>query len=223
MFPAIGSDPPTAAAVPAVPEPSVTHRPLATFIDATQGAVQEVLDVTKPEICFTAIARLSGHLAAMWRAVYPYQNGLATDGHLRTACLRRARTVAWTLRLVECHLSGESSAVGRPVQGLAVMLAEHLGNYRSAEQALVTRIEDQLPAGSRDRLALRYRRALTRAPTRPHPRCPRTGPLRYAAFWLYGRWDRVLDTMDSRPGVGPGFPALGSPQHPAPDAGRRPG
>src|SRR5690349_15227648 len=66
------------------------------------------------------------------------------------------------------------------------------------------------------RLAEKYQRSLTYAATRPHPRCPRTGPLRHVAFWLHGRWDRLLDTMDSRPGVGDGFPV------PAPDGGPTP-
>jgi hypothetical protein len=42
------------------------------------------------------------------------------------------------------------------------------------------------------------------------------------AFWLHGRWDRLLDTMDSRPGVGDGFPvplANGGPG-PAADQGQ---
>ena len=185
MFPAIGSDPPAAAAgSKAGSEPAVTDRPLATFIDATQGAVQEVLDVTDPMMCFTAIARLSGHLAAMCRTVYPYPKGrLDADGQLRDACLRRARATAWALRLLECQLSGEAATVGLPVTAVSATLAEHLRSYRSAEQALVTWLEDQLPAEGRDKLALKYGRALTRAPTRPHPRCPRTGPLACVAFW----------------------------------------
>jgi hypothetical protein len=221
MFPAIGTDP--AAAALASEEPRATGRPLAAFVDATQGSVQEVLDVTEPEMCFTAIARLSGHLAAMWRAVYPSPGGrLGADRQLRAACLRRARTVGWTLRLLECQLSGEASSVGLPVTAVSATLAEHLGSYRSAEQALITWLEDQLPAEGRDKLALGYGRALSHAPTRPHPRCPRTGPLRCVAFWLFGRWDRVLDTMDSRPGVGRGFPALASRQGSTPGTGGHP-
>lgn len=174
-------------------------------------------------MCYMVIARLSGHLAAMWRAIYPHASSrLGADGQLRAACLSRARTVGWTLRLLECHLSGESSAVGRPVQDVPAMLAEHLRSYQSAERALVTWLEDQLPAEGRNRLALGYERALTRAPTRPHPRCPRTGPLYGAAFWLYGRWDRLLDTMDARPGVGRGFSVLTSHQDTMSDPARRP-
>ena len=48
-------------------------RPLATFIGVTHGAVHEVLEV--PERGYRAMARLSGHLAAMWRTVYPRAAG----------------------------------------------------------------------------------------------------------------------------------------------------
>ena len=220
MFPAIDVDPASAALAEA--EPRAASRPLAALIDATQGAVQEALDVTDPEVCFTAIARLSGHLAAMWRTVYPGPGGRpGADRQLRAACLRRARTVGWALRLLECQLSGEASAVSMPVTAVAATLAEHLVSYRSAERALVSWIEDQLPAEDCDRLALHYGRALTRAPTRPHPRCPRTGPARCVAFWLFGRWDRLLDVMDSRPGVGRDFLVLTGHQDGAPE--RRPG
>jgi hypothetical protein len=182
-------------------------RPLAAFIDATQGAVGEVRDVDEPDSGYRAVARLSGHLAAMWRAVYPRAHDqLDANGHLRAACLSRAREVEWTLRLFQCQLSGDVSATGHSATAVLALLAQRLDSYRSAERALVTWLEDRLAADAREKLARKYHRALSRAPTRPHPRCPRTGPLCYAAFWLHGRWDQVLDTMDSRPGVGYGFP-----------------
>jgi hypothetical protein len=186
---------------------STADRPLAAGIGATQGAVGEVQDVDEPEVGYQAIARLSGHLATMWRTIYPHADGhVGTDGQLRAVCLDRAREVEWALRLLECQLSGCVSVAGRPAAAVLVVLAQRLDSYRSAERVLVSWLEDQLAAEGRERLAGRYRRALTHAPTRPHPRCPRTGPLRHVAFWLHGRWDRLLDTMDSRPGVGDGFP-----------------
>jgi len=193
---------------------STAGRPLAAGIGATQGAVGEVQDVDEPEVGYRAIARLSGHLAAMWRTVYPHADGhVGTDDQLRAVCLDRAREVEWALRLFQCQMSGCVSAVGRPPAAVLLTLAQRLDSYRSAEGVLVTWLEDQLPAEGRERLAEKYRRALTHAPTRPHPRCPRTGPLRHVAFWLHSRWDRLLDTMDSRPDVGAGFPV------PAPNGG----
>jgi hypothetical protein len=197
---------------------SPADRPLAAGIGATQGAVGEVQDVDEPMVGYQAIARLSGHLAAMWRTVYPHADGhVGTDGQLRTVCLDRARELEWALRLVECQLSGCASVAGRSPAAALVMLAQRLDSYWSAERVLVAWLEDQLATEGRERLAGKYRRSLTYAPTRPHPRCPRTGPLRHAAFWLHGRWDRLLDTMDSRPGVGDGFPV------PAPNGGHAPG
>ena len=198
---------------------STAGRPLAAFIDAAQGSVRQVRDVDEPQTCYRAIARLSGHLAAMWRTVYPHADGhVGTDGQLRAVCLDRAREVEWALRLLECQLSGCVSAAGRPAAAALVVLAQRLDSYWSAERVLVTWLEDQLAAEGRERLAGRYQRALTHAPTRPHPRCPRTGPLRHVAFWLHGRWDRLLDTMDSRPGVGDGFPVPSYNGGPAPAA-----
>ena len=196
---------------------STADRPLAAFIDATQGAVPTVQDVGEPDTGYRAIARLSGHLATMWCTVYPHADGhVGTDGQLRAVCLSRAREVEWALRLLQCQLSGEVSTAGRAPSAVLITLAQRLDSYRSAERVLVTWLEDQLGSESRERLASKYRRALTHAPTRPHPRCPRTGPLRHVAFWLHGRWDRLLDTMDSRPGVGAGFPV------PSPDGGPAP-
>jgi len=196
---------------------STAGRPLAAFIDATQGAVPTVQDVDEPDTGYRAIARLSGHLAAMWRTVYPQAaSRVGADGRLRAACLSHGREVEWTLRLLQCQLSGEVSTVGRSATSVLTLLAQRLDSYRSAERVLVTWLEDQLGSESREKLAGKYRRALTHAPTRPHPRCPRTGPLRHVAFWLHGRWDRLLDTMDSRPGVGAGFPV------PSPDGGPAP-
>ena len=198
---------------------SPPERPLAAGIGATQGAVGEVQDLDEPEVGYQAIARLSGHLATMWRTVYPHADGhVGPDGQLRAVCLDRAREVEWALRLLECQLSGCVSVAARPPAAALVVLAQRLDRYWSAERVLVTWLEDQLAAEGRDRLAGRYRRALTHAPTRPHPRCPRTGPLRHVAFWLHGRWDRLLDTMDSRPGVGDGFPVPPGAAGPVPAA-----
>ena len=181
-------------------------RPLAACIGATQGAVRTVQDAHEPMAGYKAIARLSGHLAAMCRTVYPLAGGQpGADGQLRAACLRRARDVEWILRLLQCHLSGEASVVGRSAAADLTLLAQCLGDYWSAERTLVTWLEAQLAAEAREELARKYRHALTRAPTRPHPRSLRSGRLGGVAFWLHGRWDRFLDTVDSRPGVGRDF------------------
>ena len=158
---------------------STAGRPLAAGIGATQGAVGEVQDVDEPEVGYRAIARLSGHLAAMWRTVYPHADGhVGTDGQLRAVCLNRAREVEWALRLFQCQMSGCVSAVGRPPAAVLVMLAQRLDSYRSAERVLVTWLEDQLPAEGRERLA---GEVPALAHPRAHPAAPAVPPHRAAA------------------------------------------
>jgi hypothetical protein len=53
--------------------------PLSAFVDGIRDAVQRVPDVAEPEAGYQAIARLSGHLAAMWRTVYPSAAGQLPD------------------------------------------------------------------------------------------------------------------------------------------------
>ncbi len=160
------------------------HRPLAAAIEVTRAAVDDVLDGPDALTRYQGIARLSGHLAAMGRTVYPGAGHWPGFGvELKVACLSQAREVLWTMRGLECHLSGCTSAAGRPARGVA--LARQLDGYWPPEQALAGWVEGQLDAAGRDRLAGAYWRALGQAPTRPHPRCPRSGPLRGALFWWH--------------------------------------
>ena len=201
---------------------TATGRPLSAFIDTVRDAVKELPGIAEPETGYRVIARLSGHLAAMWRTVYPSAAG---ERQLRAECLGRARAVEWALRRLECRLAGDVSAAGLPVAAVSAALAQHLDGYWPAERALVARVEDRSAAEGMHTLARDYRRALAHGPTRPHPRCPRSGPLGPAAFWLHRHWDRVLDTMDSRAGVGQDFLAFlaGPPSgHPGPRAAEGP-
>lgn len=193
-------------------EPEQTmERPLAAAIEVTQDAVHEVLDHPDGDrlVRHKGIARLSGHLAVMGRTVYPragHWPGIGVE--LKVECLSRAREMLWTMRALECHLSGCTSAAGRPGGPVSAALGRQLGGYWAVERELVDWVEGQLDAAGRDRLAGAYWRALRGAPTRPHPRCPRSGPVRDMLFWWHGRWDRVLDGLDSRAGVGRDFAAV---------------
>jgi hypothetical protein len=188
---------------------SATRRPLSECIDTIRDAVRQVSEVVEPEPGYQLIARLSGHLAAMRRSVYPSAAGQAgRERRLRAECLSRARAVEWTLRLLECRLSGDAATARVSAPEVSAVLAWHLDGYWPAELALVAAVEDRSAVEDSEKLARHYQRALTRGPTRPHPRCPRSGTRGLVALWLHGRWDRVLDTMDSRPGVGNGFLAL---------------
>jgi hypothetical protein len=149
-----------------------------------------------------AVVRLSGHLAAMQRTVYPVaRRRLGGDLSLLQECRAHARETGWALRLLHCHLAGDGAAAGRKPEHVHGWLEQCLAGYRPAERALVARMEDRLTAGEREQLALGYRAALDRAPTRPHPRGPHTGWPGRLAFRLHAFWDGVLDGIDSRPGA----------------------
>jgi hypothetical protein len=186
-----------------------TRRPLSALIDTIRDAVRQVPEFVEPETGYQMIARLSGHLAAMRRSVYPNAAGQpGRERRLRAECLSRARAVEWTLRLLECRLSGDLATAKVPVPEVSAVLAQHLDGYWPVELALVASVEDRSAVEDMERLARHYQRALTYGPTRPHPRCPRSGTRGVLALWLHGRWDRVLDTMDSRAGVGNDFLTL---------------
>lgn len=95
---------------------------------------------------------------------------------------------------------------------MQALLAQRLGSYRAAERTLLARLADRIPHAEHARLARQYRALLAAAPTRPHPRSPRAGPAGPLAFRLQGFWDRVLDTMDSRPGRMPAATARSVPR-----------
>ena len=149
---------------------------------------------------FQAIAQLSGHLAATRRAVFPVATTHpGTGAWLVAACRPQAAQAERALRCYGCLLSGQSRAVRLPPGSVWAQLEERLAGYRAAEHALLTRLDTRLTAAEHGQLAAAYRAVFLAAPTRPHPRCPHTGPLAGPAFRLLALRDRVLDTIDSRP------------------------
>ena len=112
------------------------------------------------------------------------------------------RKPAWALRVLQSHLTGDGGLAARQPGTVQLWLEECLDEYRSAEQALIAWMQERLTTLECEHLALGYRAALRRAPTRPHPRGPRSGWPGRMAFRLHAVWDGVLDGVDSRPGVG---------------------
>jgi hypothetical protein len=171
---------------------------IAATYDVTTGSLGE----GAPAWGYRAVARLSGHLAAVQRAVYPVaRRRLGDNLHLLEDCRALARKTQWALRLLECRLAGEVTAAGHEAGTVHAWLGQCLDAYRSAERVMVAGVEERLTTRECEQLALAYRAALARAPTRPHPRGPRAGWPGRIAFRLHASWDRVLDAVDSRPGV----------------------
>jgi hypothetical protein len=81
-----------------------------------------------------AVVRLSGHLAAMQRTVYPVaRRRLGEDLNLLWECRAHARETRWALRLVHCHLAGDGAAGGRKAENVHGWLEHCLAGYRPAE------------------------------------------------------------------------------------------
>jgi hypothetical protein len=181
---------------------STRNDPIAVLIKATYVAATEAVSGNARAGDYQALARLSGHLAAMQRAVYPVaRRRLGENQQLLKECRAEARQAEWALRLLECHLAGDASATSRELETVHGWLGQRLDAYRSAERVLVAQVEERLTAPEREHLAHSYRAALAHAPSRPHPRGPHAGWAGRLAFWLHACWDAVLDTMDSRPRV----------------------
>ena len=182
-------------------------RRLLLAVEATHGAVTDQLAIVTQESGYRAIARLSGHLAAMRRGVYtPLRRHRDCTRDLVGTCCTEGRRLEWALRLLQCQLSGDMFAMRLGTEVVDAQLSRQLDTYRTAERALAAWIDEQMPADHRRGLVGRYLRCLARAPTRPHPRGPHTGLGHVVAFGFHSFWDRFLDTTDSRPGVGRGFP-----------------
>lgn len=174
-------------------------------------AFRELAD-PDPFTGYRAVARLSGHLAVTRRAVLPAARHWldprrdpdrtpGSDRALGAACLAGARQIEWALRLLEGRLAGEACAARLSLDDVLEMLDRRLAGYRTAERALLAALRDRMPGPEHDRLARHCRALLPAAPTRPHPHCPRGRMLGPLAFRFLGGWDRLLDTLDSRPGV----------------------
>ena len=171
--------------------------------EACYTAILDGLAGSDPTSGYRAVATASRHLAVARVLLCPAaRTKLAPDRSLVTACLAEAQRALWALRLFEHHLAGEARAVRLPSESVRASLDQHLGSYRTAERAMCAGLMRAMTEPERERLARRYRALLAVAPTRPHPRAPRTGPASKLSFRLHGCIDRFLDTVDSRPGTG---------------------
>ena len=163
--------------------PSSRNGQIAQLIEAAYGAAPQRRGEGAPLAWgHPAVARLSGHLAAMQRTVYPAARGrLGEDLNLLRECRAHARETGWALRLLHCHLAGDGAAGGRQPENVHGWLEHCLDGYRAAERALVAWMEE--------RLTSRGARATgPRLPRRAGPGAHSPAPARTAhrLAWLAG-------------------------------------
>ncbi len=177
---------------------------LPAVVGATHRAVLHELAGSTTESGYLAIARLSGHLAAMRRAVCtPLRKRPGAPGELIAQCCKQGRQAEWSLWLLQGRLAGDMLASSVTLDSVYAQLGRQLTGYTVGEGGLLAWIEAKLPVADRERLAAGYLACLTNGPTRPHPRGPRTGPGFRVVFAFHSFWDRVLDGTEGRPRIAP--------------------
>lgn len=190
--------------------PAGGARDLPAVIGATHRAVLGELAATTVESGYLAIARLSGHLAAMRRSVCsPLRKRPGSPQDLIARCCTQGRAAEWSLWLLQGRIAGDMLASSVSLDSVYALLGQQLTDYTAGERALLAWIEEELPIADRERLAAGYLGCLAHGPTRPHPRGPRTGPGFRMAYAFHTFWDRVLDGAEGRPQLAPlsrGFP-----------------
>lgn len=142
-----------------------------------------------------ALAWMSAHIAAFDHAVMPVVRRKLPNGHeLFDEERQISSRLARALRIVERHRSGDVLAAGLSASRLDARIADLVTEQRAVHERIVDGLEQALDAESMRELASSYERALSHAPTRPHPHLSHGGLM----FRLDALRDRVLDTMDGR-------------------------
>jgi hypothetical protein len=175
-------------------------RDLPAVIGAVHRAVLNELAGATAESGYLAIARLSGHLAAMRRAVCtPLRKRPGSPQALISRLCAQGRAAEWSLWLLQGRMAGDALASSVSLDSVHALLGQQLTDYMAGERALLAWIGAELPAADRERLTTGYLHCLAHGPSRPHPRGPRTGSGFRMAFAFHSFWDRVMDGMDGRP------------------------
>ena len=148
---------------------------------------------------FDAVVWLSAHLAAVEHVIEPL-----LDRHVpRSSAQRRAdrrvdHEMQVLLRSLEQVAAGDTHAPRADAARLRSRLIALLTEHAASEHLLVERLARAIGADEAAAVAVRYERAVTHGPTRPHPYVPRVGAMARMAFTVDRMRDRVLDVLDAR-------------------------
>jgi Hemerythrin HHE cation binding domain len=147
-----------------------------------------------------AVAAVCAHLCTMDTVVYPEISRRVPGSRRGLAVLRsRAREAFSTMRGIQQYFQGDTNRPAESIGELRRRLAELMAAHVRDEDELLRELEARISDSDRRELTERFERAMRHAPTRPHPHLVRNGPFGgHLALRLAGRWDHLLDTLDSR-------------------------
>lgn len=182
---------------------------LLVTVEATQRALEERLGAAldthrdRPRDGYAAtdafMAATSRHMAAVEavllgevRRAWPEGESLVHD------YLGAARRLELSLALMKARLYGEAHALHVGWLELWDTVRADLDDHNRLERRLVDDLVGHGDPGTLDGLARRLFDAETRAPTRPHPRLPHTGPLGGITHRIWAVADRFWDAAEGR-------------------------
>lgn len=162
--------------------------------DATLAALAE------PSVnSLVAVTWAATHLAAVARVLHPLARRTLPHGHVRLQVVlladRRLQRALWRL---DRRLTGDVRVAASEVAALEDRVATALQEHARHERALVDELVRQVPESEQASLAARIGVAVRRAPTRPHPDAPTSGPMAGLAFRLDAGADHLRDLFDNR-------------------------
>lgn len=159
---------------------------------------------------FLAVA--SRHLGAVDAAFLATVRRQVPDGgHAVHDYLRAARGLELALAHAKARAYGSVYQVGRSWASVWREVVEALDAHRNAEFRIADLLAAQLSERDLEQVAVRLQRAEKRAPTRPHPYVPHTGPLGSVARRVMHAADAFWDAAEGRM-----LPEPVRPPHPHP-------
>jgi hypothetical protein len=176
------------------------HRDAVRLVTWTEGGAPGADPRQLHRASDTAIAGMCQHLATMDQFVYPEVRGVLPSAAGRARRLRAlGQNMMTTMREIQQCAWGDVHAPGALLTELRDELAALITEHGRVEEQLLRDYDEAVSPAERRALAAEYERLLPRAPSRPHPYISRLGPFAGRLPWgLMGRFDRMLNTMDSR-------------------------
>lgn len=170
--------------------------PLHVIEDAFAHALDALSDPHAPPL--DAVVWMCAHLAAQQHAAHRELTRVCDEPDMG-GFLRSSLQLERTLRTVEQLANGDALTINVDAETVHSNLLAQVRAQAEHEHRLVVRLAECLTPAQQRRLVVDYERALSHAPTRPHPHAPHGRMLGWLAFRLNGPRDRIMDTLDSRP------------------------